>query len=531
MNAMQSASLENTGIAYYDIQLQKEELDRKLNSLNTEHRARKEENDKLCLFYQHELRQRLERMEKEKTIWEGKRERLQARCHELQECIKPNKLKYSRTNKNLNDAKENYCRIMMKLLPEWQGAVQRKQMDKLSEYEKTAALIQQRRFTADIAFEKEKKLLSLLSIRQLQVHRLQEEEKQEALKREQQRTAIKKCSEQELDQQLTQLLRSGDMLRPTTHVDDEHEDDGKRTENQAALSNLHKPSRQHQSMSMEMRKNKQRRADENEVEPQREEEEQEEYGQEAEKEKEKEVVEEKENQIKDQEGDETQPVPMENDSDRNDAEIMHADIVHDADADSVNVHNAEQEEDTSRIERAIGLIEMNHGKNNAPQNTDHLRQEDQNEPVAVATHLKPAQNTSAESQTEPVVGAANHENAMAKPEAVIEPQKPVESQMDQSKPKPIENSSLSKTSRFRASYRKKISRNRLQFSLLAFGNDENEDKTEQPAQPALRSNVSRNVISNAKLSSVNDFEEEKVVQPDTNSNVNDNDMSDDEFDF
>eukprot|EP00484_Ammonia_sp_Unknown_P001568 CAMPEP_0197021696 /NCGR_PEP_ID=MMETSP1384-20130603/2644_1 /TAXON_ID=29189 /ORGANISM="Ammonia sp." /LENGTH=77 /DNA_ID=CAMNT_0042449585 /DNA_START=23 /DNA_END=253 /DNA_ORIENTATION=+ len=77
MNAMQSASLENTGIAYYDIQLQKEELDRKLNSLNTEHRARKEENDKLCLFYQHELRQRLERMEKEKTMWQGKRERLQ----------------------------------------------------------------------------------------------------------------------------------------------------------------------------------------------------------------------------------------------------------------------------------------------------------------------------------------------------------------------------------------------------------------------------------------------------------------------
>ena len=63
-------------------------------------------------------------------------------------------------------------------------------MQEIAQYESAASFIKQRRHSADVAFEKEKKLLSLLSIRKQQIEKLQEEEKQDALIRNEERKSI-----------------------------------------------------------------------------------------------------------------------------------------------------------------------------------------------------------------------------------------------------------------------------------------------------------------------------------------------------
>merc|ERR1712025_653791 len=99
--------------------------------------------------------------------WQRKREALSLRCTELQETLQTRWS--SPTQKRLHQEKEKYCTVIVQLLPEWQRAIERKQMQEISQFESKASLIKQRRHSAEIAFEKEKKLLSLLSIRKQEI--------------------------------------------------------------------------------------------------------------------------------------------------------------------------------------------------------------------------------------------------------------------------------------------------------------------------------------------------------------------------
>ena len=91
-----------------------------MDLLKSKSQARIEENEKLSLFYQHELQQRLQKLDRQKIKWEKKRENLSLRSQELQESIKH---KWSKTNDKLNTEKEKYCNIIVKLLPEWKKAL------------------------------------------------------------------------------------------------------------------------------------------------------------------------------------------------------------------------------------------------------------------------------------------------------------------------------------------------------------------------------------------------------------------------
>ena len=168
-----------------------------MDVLKSKSQARIEENEKLSLFYQHELQQQLEKFDRQRIKWEEKRNNLSLRCLKLQESVKN---KWSKTNDKLKIEKQKYCNIIIKLLPEWQKVIERKQMKQISQFESKVSLIQQRRHIADIAFEKEKKLLSLISIRQKEIERLQEEEKKDALIRQHERILIIK-NEKEYNQQ------------------------------------------------------------------------------------------------------------------------------------------------------------------------------------------------------------------------------------------------------------------------------------------------------------------------------------------
>lgn len=126
-------------------------------------------------------------MEREKPKWQKKRDALSLRCTELQETLQS---RWSSSHKRLHQEKEKYCNVIVQLLPEWQRAIERQQMQEISQYESKASLIKQRRHSAEIAFEKEKKLLSLLSIRKQEIERLREEEKQDALIRNEERKSI-----------------------------------------------------------------------------------------------------------------------------------------------------------------------------------------------------------------------------------------------------------------------------------------------------------------------------------------------------
>ena len=158
-----------------------------MDAVQSQSVARKEEKDKMALYYQGELQQWIGRLGKEQLVSQRKRDALSAHCLELQECLKG---RWSTTSKKLSEEKDKYSKLIIRLLPEWQKTLERQQMHEISAYESKVSLIQQRRHTADIAFEKEKKLLSILSIRKHEIEKLQHEEKQEALIRNHQRQSI-----------------------------------------------------------------------------------------------------------------------------------------------------------------------------------------------------------------------------------------------------------------------------------------------------------------------------------------------------
>eukprot|EP01084_Bolivina_argentea_P242090 406237_1 len=147
--------MEEPTLEYYDLEMQKAELEREMHILNSEFESRVEEDEKLSLFYENELSKWLTRIDKEKEIWKKKRDHLSEQCFKLQECLQD---KYSFTNTNLEKEKEKYYNMIIKLLPEHQKLIEQNQIKEISEYENKVSLIQQRRQIADIAFEKEKKI-------------------------------------------------------------------------------------------------------------------------------------------------------------------------------------------------------------------------------------------------------------------------------------------------------------------------------------------------------------------------------------
>eukprot|EP01084_Bolivina_argentea_P107273 191801_1 len=185
------ALLEERELSYYHLKVQKEELDRKMEELKCKSRARTQEQQKLSSFYETHVQQWLLRLDKEKTISQKKCDHLSKSTSELQECIQTIPAgAYASTASKLNQEKQRYCAVIVQLLPQWQKVIETKQIKQISEYESKLSIIQQRRRTADIAFEKEKKLLSLLSIRQEQIQKLENEEKQDALIRDHERRLI-----------------------------------------------------------------------------------------------------------------------------------------------------------------------------------------------------------------------------------------------------------------------------------------------------------------------------------------------------
>jgi len=180
-------TVQEAGVDYYDLQIRKDELAQKLEEIKSRSQSRKQENQKLSLFYQHDLEQWMERVEREKARWQQKRGDLSSRCIAMQDSLKN---RWSSTEKRLHREKEKYCNVIIRLLPEWQKVIERKQMREISQFESKASLIQQRRRSADIAFEKEKKLLSLLSIRKQEIDKLQSEEKEDAFIRNEERKSI-----------------------------------------------------------------------------------------------------------------------------------------------------------------------------------------------------------------------------------------------------------------------------------------------------------------------------------------------------
>jgi len=180
-------TLNQTPLEYLDLQVQKDELARQLDEIQSQSLARKQEEQRLSLFYQHELQRWLNQMHQEKAEWQQKRADLASHCMNLQKSLQS---RWSSSHKRLHQEKERYCKVIAQLLPEWQRAVERQQMQEIAEYESRASLIKQRRHSADIAFEKEKKLLSLLSIRKQEIEKLQQEEQQDALIRNEERKSI-----------------------------------------------------------------------------------------------------------------------------------------------------------------------------------------------------------------------------------------------------------------------------------------------------------------------------------------------------
>ena len=457
--------------------------------LSSKCQARMEEKEKLCLFYQHELQEWLHRLERENIKWQSKRDKLSAHCTELQESIGN---KWSATNNKLEEEKEKYCHVIIQLLPEWQKSIERRQMKQIQDYEKRVSLIQQRRHFADIAFEKEKKLLSLLSIRQKQIQKLYDEEKQDALIREYERKSII-----EQDKQYNDKLK---LTETQTFTDQRLHEYIIRKEITSELEKKYNERFDHikqqlvqntANQTLHIRTprsgNKQ--------------------NEEEEEEKNEQII----NDTKGEEGNETQPSTVEfnaephdqqlpiisnraqsmrqkkindnsddyeltnnqNENKMKQSQIEPQQSSSDDDDDDVRLTNPEFENsvnDTSKIERAVGLIEINHASND----NQHNDVDQQALKISITTE--------------------NNE------------QREYKAQEQKVKNDQKQNLKVKRNSKLKRSFRATTSKNRLQFSVLA-SPDKNDTEVEHGnhrdmMHAAKKQNVSNdnknNTLSNVK---------------------------------
>ncbi len=178
------------GLDNYDVKLQLEGLERRLKALNSRSHQRREDCIKASKFYQKELVQSLTKLQMDHKKWKEIKSNLLSKSEHLQRIIAPISKARSRTSLNLEKEKRHFMKIVLQLAPEWQRAVERKQLEAIGTYENELTNIQKRRKSAEISFEKEKRLLLKMKERQIKLKNLQMREKREAKEREKQRQII-----------------------------------------------------------------------------------------------------------------------------------------------------------------------------------------------------------------------------------------------------------------------------------------------------------------------------------------------------
>ena len=424
--------------------------------LNSESLSRHQEHERLSLLYQQDLEQWLTRLDRQKVIWEKKRNNLSKRCTELQESVQN---VYSSSNLKLNQEKEKYRNVITKLMPEWQKAIERKQMKDISEFENKVCLIQQRRHSAGIAFEKEKKLLSLISIRQKQIQKLQDEEKEEALIREQQRCAIIQNENEYNDKLRLSKSQSFADIRLQEYI-----------MRKSVTSDLEKKFN-HQMDEIKTKLSQNELIDVDELKP---------MGNHTLKSKvliDKDLnvdhQEEKHDDVKNEEGNETQPLTKDLNAEQLNSHNVHMNEYQNENASmSTDVNTlhfmqnikqsddqraSDEESDTSKIEQAVGLIQVKH---NEP--SDPVISEKQNEEKPCTV---PPTN---EIQKEKIMNrkeTKQHSQPEEEQQVIAIQNTQTNMKVNEIKKKSPDARSKS-TTKLKRAFRAKTSKNRLQFSLL-----------------------------------------------------------------
>lgn len=548
-----------------------------MDLLKSKSQARIEENEKLSLFYQHELQQWLEKLNKQKVKWQNKRDNLLNNCYKLQESLKG---KWSESNNKLNIEKEKYCNIIIQLLPEWQKAIERKQMREISEYESKVSLIQQRRHNADIAFEKEKKLLSIISIRQKEIQRLREEEKQDAMIREHERKSIveqekayndklkltqsdsfadirlqeyiiRKEVTSELEKKYSEKfdeIKAKLIQNHTRNFDDDDIDNNDKKHKTHQQQPLHDMDIINKNLNVNMKStttdySKQEYTfdtvdDDDNDDLEEDEEEDQQHHEDNDEEKNQEINEDNDDDelhlisnIKEEEGNETQPSTLEFNAEQGDDHNEHISVIIPKQSQQVqsstqkiqekevlsntimSVHEHEnvneksididdgldtQEimnnklisnviinddddvDDTAKIERAVGLIEINHGKN-VENNADDNDAANYNGIPDGGDDVNDVKKEISKPRESPLRISITKENDQQMEYQSPKQQKERIRQNTQNDSKKQQNAKPQTNSKLRRSFRARTSKNRLQFSVLAGSpmNDKNNESDRQ----------------------------------------------------
>ena len=159
----------------------------------------------------------------------------------------------------------------------------------------------------------------------------------------------------------------------------------------------------------------------------------------------------------------------------------------------ISVHNEimDDEDDTSKIERAVGLIEINHGQNDK--------------------NIVGKDNNFDEDENKDIIENEAHEYKL-----------PTKPEIKQKAPTNL---------KLKRSFRAKTSRNRLQFSLLAGSPKQDDNNDSDINVTSSKSNLGLNVnINNDKLKT-QAIDIKDNIKPVIKNNNNDDEESSDEFDF
>ncbi|ETO27823.1 hypothetical protein RFI_09309 [Reticulomyxa filosa] len=205
----------------YDIQIKQEELQKRLDRLDHIKSVQSQENSKKLQAQREEWKEILQDVQAQQQYWSELKEKILKRGSELQQvicwkknvgaptftrnCNKKNKNIVPSKNKQFSTYQIQLILLLKKvmnsivciayferLLPEWRRRCEQRNIEFLNTFENRLSTMEERRKAAQVSFEKEKQLLTIVRLKKDQLKKLHEKERLDAFQRTQQIQSILK---------------------------------------------------------------------------------------------------------------------------------------------------------------------------------------------------------------------------------------------------------------------------------------------------------------------------------------------------
>eukprot|EP01083_Nonionella_stella_P088404 246387_1 len=179
----ETSSANSSNAHYYHLEVRNKDLTTRIEEFDRKVQRKNSENGYIGMFYRHELKASLVRLEKMRKDQENETAELFLKICEIEQKITA--LDKSEVHLRLGNQKCSYVELVDRLAPDWDACSDQRRMERITQYEEAIDSIKSRQKAAKVIYEKERALSGVLQEKRKEFLNLQTLERKEAKYREQ----------------------------------------------------------------------------------------------------------------------------------------------------------------------------------------------------------------------------------------------------------------------------------------------------------------------------------------------------------